>query len=70
MVNVKKLTLEESEKILTEYFDGAISKSMITYKLNEVYKKGILPYSLKNMQDTDRELYDIISNSGVLNNWV
>ena len=68
LVNIKKLTLEESEKILTEYFDGVISKSMITYKLNEVLKKGILPYSLKNMQDTDRELYDIISNSGVLNN--
>ena len=66
LVNVKKLTLEESEKILTEYFDNTISKSMIIYKLNEVYKKGIFPYSLKNMQDTDRELFDIISNSGVL----
>ena len=67
LVNVKKLTLEECEKILTEYFDdGTISKSMITYKLKEVYKKGILPYSLKNMKNTDGELYEIISNSGVL----
>ena len=68
LVNVKKLTLEESEKILIEYFGKSISKSMITYKLKEVYKKGILPYSLKNMENTDRELYEIISNSGVLEN--
>ena len=66
LVNVKKLTLEESEKILTEYFDNSISKSMINYKLNEVYKKGILPYSLKNMKDNDSELYKIILDSGVL----
>ena len=66
LVNVKKLTLDESEKILVEYFDGVISKSMITYKLNEVYKKGILPYSLKNMQDNDRDLFNIILESGVL----
>jgi hypothetical protein len=68
LVNVKKLTLEESEKILTEYFDGAISKSMITYKLNEVYKKGIRPYSLKNMKNNDPELYRIISDLGVIVN--
>ena len=66
LINIKKLTLEECEKILTVYFGNTIPKSRIIYKLNDVYKKGILPYSLKNMQDTDRELYDIISNSGVL----
>lgn len=63
LVNVKKLSLEECEKIITEYFDGYIPKSTIRYKLNEVYRKGILPYSLKNMQDNDPELYQIIVNT-------
>jgi|APSaa5957512535_1039671.scaffolds.fasta_scaffold05599_8 hypothetical protein len=60
LVNVKKLPLEKCEKILVEYFGGFISKSMITYKLNEVLKKGVLPYSLKNMKGNDTELYKII----------
>lgn len=62
LVNIKKLPLEECEKIITEYFDGYIPKSIIKYKLNEVYKKGILPYSLKNMQNSDQELYQIITD--------
>lgn len=62
LVNVKKLPLEECEKIIIGYFDGHISKSTITYKLNEVYRKGVLPYSLKNMQNHDPELYQIIAN--------
>ena len=60
LVNVKKLPLEECEKIITDYFDWHIPKSMIRYKLNEVYKKGILPYSLKNMHENDPELYEIV----------
>lgn len=62
LVNVKKLPLEECEKIITDYFDNHIPKSTIRYKLNEVYRKGILPYSLKNMQDNDPELYQIITS--------
>jgi len=62
LVNVKKLSLDECEKIITDYFDGYIVKSIIQYKLNDVYKKGILPYSLKNMQESDPELYQIIIN--------
>lgn len=67
LVNVKKLPLDECEKILTDYFDNSISKSTINYKLNEVYKKGILPYSLYNMKNNDSELYKIILDSRVLN---
>jgi len=62
LVNVKKLSLEECERIITDYFDGYVPKNTITYKLNDVYKKGILPYSLKNMQNNDPELYQIVSN--------
>jgi len=62
LVNVKKLSLEECEKIILDYFDGHIPKNTIQYKLNEVYRKGILPYSLKNMQDNDPELYQIITH--------
>jgi len=60
LINVKKLPIEKSEKILQDYFDGYISKYSIRYKLNEVMKKGIFPYSLKNMQQNDPELYEII----------
>jgi len=60
LINVKKLSIEESEKILQDYFDGYISDYSIRYKLNEVMKKGIFPYSLKNMQQNDPELYDIL----------
>ena len=67
LVNVKKLSLEESEKILIKYFDGEISKSTISYQLKTSYKKGIFPYSLKNMKINDSELYQIILDSGVIN---
>ena len=67
LVNIKKLSLEESEKILLDYFGNSISRQLINYKLNDVYKKGILPYSLKNMKSNDSELYKIILDSRVLN---
>ena len=38
LVNLKKLTLDESEKILTEYFDGSISNQLITYQLKQSFK--------------------------------
>ena len=66
LVNIKKLTLEQSEKIILDYFGNSIPRSTISYKLKEVYKKGTLPYSLKNMKDNDSELYQIINDSGVL----
>ncbi len=67
LVNVKKLSLEQCEKIITDYFGNSISKSTINYKLNEVYQKGILPYSLYNMKINDSQLYQIILDSGALN---
>ena len=60
LVNVKKLTLEQSEKILLDYFGNSISRQRISYKLKDVSKKGILPYSLKNMREKDPELYHIV----------
>lgn len=62
LINVKKLTLEQSEKIIIDYFGNSIPKQAILYKLKEVYQKGILPYSLKNMQYNDPELYGIIKS--------
>ena len=67
LVNVKKLTLEECENILVQYFGNSLSKSTIIYQLKTSYKKGYFPYSLKNMKSNDSELYRIISDSGVLN---
>lgn len=64
LVNIKKLTIEEAEKILVDYFKGCIPKSTIRYNLKIVLKKGILPYNLKNMKENDPELFSIITNSG------
>ena len=67
LVNVKKLTLEECEKILIEYFGNSLPKSKIIYELKTSYKKGYFPYSLKNMKNNDSQLYQILQDSGVLN---
>jgi hypothetical protein len=63
LVNIKRLSLGESEEIINNYFHGYIPRSLIRYKLKEVLKKGILPYSLKNMKLTDLELYSVVTPS-------
>lgn len=60
-VNVKKLSITESEQKISEYFNNYIPKSLIQYKLREVLKKNILPYSLINMKENDPELYRIVT---------
>ena len=66
LVNIKKLSLQECEKILVEYFGNSLAKSKIIYELKTSYKKGYFPYSLKNMKSNDSELYQILQDSGVL----
>jgi len=61
LVNVKNLSLEQAELILINYFGDYIPKSLIKYKLKEVLKKGILPYSKSKMQQNDPELYNIVT---------
>ena len=65
LVNVKQLPLEQAERVIYEYFDGYIPKSLINYKLNEVLKKRVLPYSLSKMQEQDRELHSIVTNQTI-----
>ncbi len=62
LVNIKRLSFEECEKAITDYFDGYIPRQLIQYKIREIQNKGILPYSLKNMRENDPELYDVVSN--------
>lgn len=62
LVNVRNLTFEQSEKILLDYFGNSVTKQRISYKLQDVSRKGILPYSLKNMRENDPELYHIVSD--------
>jgi len=62
LVNIKKLSFEECEKTIIDYFDGYIPRQLIQYKIKEIQNKGFLPYSLKNMRENDLELYDIVSN--------
>jgi len=63
LANVKQLPLDQCESILLNYFEDYIPRQLIRYKLNEVSKKGILPYGISKMQDHDPELYNIIINS-------
>jgi len=63
LVNVKQLPLDQCESILLNYFWDYIPRQLIRYKLNEVSKKGILPYNISKMQDHDPELYNIITKS-------
>lgn len=65
LVNVKQLSIEQAEQIIYDYFDGYIPKPLINYKLNEVLKKGVLPYSLSKMQEQDRELHQIVTNQTI-----
>lgn len=60
--NVRQVPLEEATKTIFEYFDGHISNSTISYKLKEVRRKNILPYSLKKMREGDPELYEIVTS--------
>lgn len=61
LINVKKLSIEESTTILLKFFDDYIPKSVIEYELKRVMKKGILPYSLFNMKENDPMLYQIVT---------
>jgi len=62
LVNIKKLSFEECEKIIIDYFDGYIPRQLIQYKIREIQSKGFFPYALKNMQENDPELYGIVSS--------
>jgi len=68
LMNIKKLTIQEAETKLIDYFDDYIPKQLIRYKLNEVVKKQVLPYSLRTMKDNDPELYNIIAELQVVAN--
>jgi len=63
LVNVKQLSLDRCESILLIYFGDYIPRQLIRYKLNEVSKKGILPYNIAKMKEHDPELYNIIAKS-------
>ncbi len=65
LINVKKLPLEQSCNIIYNYFGGYVDKSLINYKLKEVLRKEILPYSLSKMQSNDKELYQIVTNQSI-----
>jgi len=67
-MNIKKLSIQEAETKLIEYFGDYIPRQLIRYKLNEVLRKGILPYSLRTMKGNDPELYSIITNLEVVTN--
>ena len=61
LVNIRKLSFEECEKIIIDYFDGYISRQLIQYKIRRDKNTQFLPYSLKNMRENDPELHHIVS---------
>ena len=62
LINIKKFSINETSKVIIDYFDGYITQDMIEYEAKQVSKKGVLPYSLINMKENDPELYSIVTN--------
>ncbi|MGI0056549.1 MAG: DNA primase noncatalytic subunit PriX [Nitrosarchaeum sp.] len=62
LINIKKLSINETSKVIIDYFNGYITQDMIEYEVKQVSKKGVLPYSLSNMKENDPELYSIVTN--------
>lgn len=63
LINIKKLTIEEAHKQITNYFGNYIPDTLIKYTLSQVQRKGVKPYSLSKMQDNDTDLYNILSST-------
>lgn len=61
LVNIKKQSFEEIEKITLQCFGNHLSKQKIRYKMNSVLQSGVLPYRLSRIKEEDTELYDVIS---------
>ena len=62
LINIKKFSIEETCRIVTDYFDGYITRDLIEYVAKQVSQKCILPYGLDNMKENDPELYSIVTN--------
>lgn len=62
LINIKKQSFEETEKIVLQCFGNHLSKQKIRYKMKDVFKTGVLPYGLNNMKEQDVELYDVVTS--------
>jgi len=63
LLNVKKMSIDETIELVYNYFSGHIPKQEIQYKAKRVLEKEIPPYRLANMKDSDPELYELVVES-------
>lgn len=70
LVNVKKLSVEESERVIDVFIEnscrnhgncGKIYKSWIRRVLESVKTGGWRPWSISRIKENDRQLYEIVS---------
>jgi len=70
LVNVKGLSEEEAIKKLEEFYykggGGKVYESWLKSVIKGVKSKGLLPWTLKRIEERDKEMYELISK--VLNN--
>jgi len=70
LVNVKGLSEEEAIKRLEEFYykggGGKVYESWLKSVIKGVKSKGLLPWSLKRIEERDKEMYMLISK--ILNN--
>ena len=71
LINVKKLSLEDAERVVDIFIEnscrnhgncGKIYKSWVRRVLEYVKNGGWRPWSLATLKERDRQLYEIISN--------
>ena len=65
LVNVKGLSEEEAIKKLEEFYykkgGGKVYESWLKSVVRGVKNKGLLPWSLKRIEERDKEMYSLIS---------
>ncbi len=70
LVNVKKLSIEDSERVVEAFIEnscrnhgncGKIYKSWIRRVLESVKNGGWKPWSLQTIKERDRQLYEVIT---------
>jgi hypothetical protein len=70
LINVKRLSMEESERVIDAFLDnscrnhgncGKVYRSWIRRVLESVKSGGWRPWSMSRIKENDRQLYEIVS---------
>ena len=70
LINVKRLSMEESERVIDAFLDnscrnhgncGKVYRSWVRRVLESVKSGGWRPWSMSRIRENDRQLYEIVS---------